>query len=261
VKGFVIACILVAAAAAAAVEVRLRDGTVIEAETYTLTGSYLMLTLPDGSQVAYDVADVDLEALRAAELAAAPAPATAQERPSPSLSVGRTLALPPEGGPSGLAITDQDVAHVRAGSQGTTGAAAGGAEEGPPGPPAGFQEGGGVVLNGGLQLSSLGEGRWRVEGEVVNRGRHPARDVRVQLLVIAGAGAEPAATELKVASVLAVDQSGSFFHTVTVPATDDGAAPEIRARVWWLQEQPAVPQPPASRAPAMMPGLTPTPMV
>ena len=40
---------------AAAIEVRLRDGTVIEAASYTLTGSYLMLELPDGARVAYDL--------------------------------------------------------------------------------------------------------------------------------------------------------------------------------------------------------------
>ena len=49
----------------------MRDGTVITAESYRLTGSYIMLKLGDGRQVAYDVADVDLDALRAAEAAAA----------------------------------------------------------------------------------------------------------------------------------------------------------------------------------------------
>ena len=36
-----------------------------------MTGSYVLLKLPNGSQVAYDVVDVDLEALRAAEAAQA----------------------------------------------------------------------------------------------------------------------------------------------------------------------------------------------
>ena len=79
----VVVCIAVGQAAA--VEVRLRDGTVLEAASYTLTGSFLMLSLPDGRQFAYDVADVDLDSLETEQAESAPPPA----RPSPTLSQGR----------------------------------------------------------------------------------------------------------------------------------------------------------------------------
>jgi len=106
----VVAIVLVGLSAAA-LEVRLRDGTVFEAASYTVNGSYLMVTLPGGQQVAYDVADVDLEALRAAESRAAEpaAPTTV----APELAGSRELA-DAAGGPraSGIAITDQDVTHT-----------------------------------------------------------------------------------------------------------------------------------------------------
>ena len=69
---FSILCVgMLLAGAAAAVDVPFNDGTVISAESYRITGSYVMLKLADGRQVAYDVADVDLAALRTAEAAAA----------------------------------------------------------------------------------------------------------------------------------------------------------------------------------------------
>ena len=48
----VVAIVLVGLSAAA-LEIRLRDGTVFEAASYTVTGSYLMVTLPSGRQVTY----------------------------------------------------------------------------------------------------------------------------------------------------------------------------------------------------------------
>ncbi len=62
--------VLLVGGMAAAVDIRLRDGTVITAESYRVTGSYVMLELADGRQVAYDVVDVDLDDLRAQEAAA-----------------------------------------------------------------------------------------------------------------------------------------------------------------------------------------------
>ena len=85
-----IALVLLVAGSAAAVDVTLRDGTVISATSYRLTGSYIMLEMADGRHVAYDVADVDLDALRAAEAAAAPAPEPVEEAGG-KLSSGRSL--------------------------------------------------------------------------------------------------------------------------------------------------------------------------
>jgi hypothetical protein len=105
-----------------------------------------MATLPGGQQVAYDVADVDLEALRAAETRAAEPAAPAAVAPGTAGSRG--LVMPPvDAAPSGVAITDQDVKHTwqRRGEPGEEGGeeAAGAA----PGPPPGFEQGGGVVIN------------------------------------------------------------------------------------------------------------------
>jgi hypothetical protein len=88
-----LALALLIAASAAAVDIPMRDGTVITAESYRLTGSYIMLKLADGRQVAYDAADVDLDALRAAEAAeAGPQGETAgAEQDTGTLSSGRTL--------------------------------------------------------------------------------------------------------------------------------------------------------------------------
>ena len=50
---------LVVAGTATALDVPFRDGTVITADSYKVTGSYVMIVLADGSQVAFDVADVE----------------------------------------------------------------------------------------------------------------------------------------------------------------------------------------------------------
>ena len=109
-----LALVLLIAGTAAAVDVTMRDGTVITAESYRLTGSYIMLKLGDGRQVAYDVADVDLDVLRAAEAAAAgPQEESADaDQGAGKLSGGRTLkdaALVGEDEGSGPKITDRDV--------------------------------------------------------------------------------------------------------------------------------------------------------
>ena len=176
----VLTAVLVAAVLAVAADVPLRDGTVITADSYRITGSYVMIQLPDGSQVAYDVADVDVAALRALEAAAA-AEGGAEAAPEPqqktdTVSSGRTLkdaGAAADDRPDGLTISDRDVKHLRgSGVQGddeqeeadTSGAG---------GPDADFQVGGSVVLNS-VTVSPAGEGRWQVQGEVVNRNPKPS---------------------------------------------------------------------------------------
>ncbi len=83
--------------AASAVEIQLKDGTIISADSYKLTGSYLMLQMPDGRHVAYDVADVDLDALRAAEAATSSMFAAAASVVRKRRKVGRSP--PPRRGP------------------------------------------------------------------------------------------------------------------------------------------------------------------
>jgi hypothetical protein len=243
---------------AAAIEVRLHDGTVIEAASYTLTGSYLMLELPDGARVAYDIVDVDLDALHQQEqLASTP------EQPPPeetvSLSQGRRLEAPPANAAAagGLAITDQDVKHVR-------GSAAAAAEEGTEqspasGPPEGYQQGGSVVINN-LQVTAQGEDRWLVEGEVINRFSDPVTNVRVQLQTIAGEGDTPWRGQVDVASML--PPNGSVFSHGFEAAVPEGKAhPDVRASVIWMQEErrSGPPRPAAAQSVPRPPGPIPTP--
>ena len=222
---------------AAAVEVQLRDGTVIEAASYRLTGSYLMLELADGRQVAYDVADVNLDALRAAEAAVAAESAPA-EVPEETLSTGRNLKDAATVGDEtavGPTISDRDVKHVRgSGVRGDDEEED--ASDASEGPPPGFQEGGGVVLNN-LRVSPAGEGRWQVEGEVVNRTPNPVGSVRVQLETIPVGGQAAWQGEVPVSSRLGPDESGVFSHSFAAEKPDGRAHPDVRASVIWMQQE------------------------
>ena len=81
-KLVMILILILVVAPASAMEVPFRDGSVVDAVSYTVTGSYVMLEMENGGKVAYDVADIDLEALRQAEAAAGGSPADAPEAPS-----------------------------------------------------------------------------------------------------------------------------------------------------------------------------------
>ncbi len=110
------AVLILVAAPAAAMEVPFRDGSTVEAVSYTVNGSYLMLEMENGGQVAYDVADIDLDALRAAEAAVAGQSAEETEAPAATLGNSGSLRVPEETAETptgGLTITDQHVKHVR----------------------------------------------------------------------------------------------------------------------------------------------------
>jgi hypothetical protein len=231
--------VLLIAGTAAAVDVAMRDGTVITADSYRLTGSYIMLKLGDGRQVAYDVADVDLDALRAAEAAAAvpQGESAGADQEGDTLSGGRTLkdaALVGEDEGAGPKITDRDVKHIRgSGVRGedeeTEGAAS---SEG--GVPEGFQQGGGVVLNS-IRVNPAGEGQWTIEGEVVNRTPNTVNNVRVQLEAAAVGGGEPWRGEVAVTNTLGPDETGAFSHSFASPAPAGRAHPDVRASVIWMR--------------------------
>jgi hypothetical protein len=259
-RAFVLAvAIVLVGLSAAALEIRLRDGTVFEAASYTVTGSYLMATLPGGQQVAYDVADVDLEALRAAE-GQPPAPA-APVAAAPEIPGSRGLVLPPaDAVPAGVAITDQDVKHTwQAGGEAGEGEA--GETAAAAGPPPGFEQGGGVVINN-LRVTPQGENRWVVEGDVVNRTAAPVSSVRVQLQTIAAAGETPWSAEVAVTNLLPPDETAVFSHSFSAAKPEGAAHPDMRATVYWMQVQaPSQPQrAPASRMPGPV-GPVPTPEV
>ena len=235
------ALIVLIAGAASAVDVTMRDGTVITAESYRLTGSYIMLTLADGRQVAYDVADVDLDALRAAEAAetAADEGAAAAAQATGTLSGGRTLkdaATVGEDSSSSPKITDQDVRHVRGSGvvgDDEEGQAAEGSEGGVP---EGFEQGGGVVLNS-VRVNPAGDGRWLVEGEVINRTPNPVQNVRVQLEAANAGGGEPWRGEVAVTNMLPPDESGVFSHTFSAEKPADRTFPDVRASVIWMRQE------------------------
>jgi hypothetical protein len=235
-----VALILLIAGAAAAVDVTMRDGTVITAESYRLTGSYIMLTLADGRQVAYDVADVDLDALRAAEAAAAAPDEGAADAAQPVgvLSGGRTLkdaATVGEDESTSPKITDQDVRHVRGSGVGD-GEEGEAAEDSEGGVPEGFEQGGGVVLNS-VRVSPAGEGQWLVEGEVINRTPTPVQNVRVQLEAASAGGGEPWRGEVPVTNMLGPDESGVFSHTFSAEQPANQTTPNVRASVIWMRQE------------------------
>jgi len=225
-----------------AVDVPMRDGSVITAQSYRLTGSYIMIELPNGAQVAYDAADVDLDALRAAEAAAESATAESQAPPSEgsagSLTGGRSLknAADVGGEETGrLTITDRDVRHVRGSGVEGDGEEGGEAAGSAGGVPDGFQQGGGVVLNN-IRVTQAGEGSWNVDGEVINRLPEPVSNVRVQLQA-STSGGEPWTGEVSVASMLQPNEKGIFSHSFSAEIPANRTQPDVRASVIWMQQQ------------------------
>jgi hypothetical protein len=234
--------VLLVAGSAAAVDVTLRDGTVISATSYRLTGSYIMLEMPDGRHVAYDVADVDLDALRAAEAAAkAPEDETATAAAaSGTLSGGRSLkdaaSVGDEAG-SSPKITDRDVRHIRgSGVIGDEEEEEGGAAGSEGGLPEGYQQGGGVVLNS-IRVNPAGEGQWTIEGEVINRTPQTVNNVRVQFEAALAGSDEPWRGEAQVTSTLPPDEVGTFTHSFAGAAPPGRAHPDVRASVIWMRQE------------------------
>ena len=230
---------LLAAGLATAMDITLKDGTVISAVNYRVTGSYVMLELADGRQIAYDVGDVDLDALRAAEAAAAThETAAGGDAPSETLSSGRSLKHASTVGDDdndGLKISDRDVRHVRGsgvvGEDEEEGAAAS-----ETGVPEGFEQGGGVVLNN-IRVTPVGEGAWLVEGEIVNRTPDPVMNVRVKLETASAGGGEPWRGEVPVTSYLGPDETGAFSHGFSYQVSEGQAQPDVRVSVIWMRQE------------------------
>jgi hypothetical protein len=221
--------VLVAAAVAlpaAAVDIVMRDGTVIEATTYTVTGSYVMLTLADGRKVAYDPADVDLDHLRALEAAAAP-PA-----PEPKGRESIRDATASTDGQSAFTLTDDDVGHV-----GRTAAAAKAAEAEEAAAadqlPAGVNEGGRVTMQG-VSLDEVTPGVWEVTGEVVNRTPAVASSVRLEMEALSDSGTVLDEATIPVAEMIEPGKKVEFTHRFEVESR-----PVPRARVLWMGPEAA----------------------
>ena len=232
-KHLVMVLCLLAAAPCLAVEIPFRDGSVIEAASYTVTGSYLMVEMPGGGKVAYDVVDIDLEALNRANEAAEPAAAPDSE--PATLGGAGSLAMPgDEAAGGGLTITDQHVKHVRgSGISGPEDES----EEAPAGEdetPEGFEEGGNVLLNN-VAVAPVDGGQWEVTGEVVNRMQEPVLDVRANLQATVPDG-DPWSASVPVSGLLGPDETASFTHTFATPAgAADDWSPQVQVSVVWMR--------------------------
>ena len=222
---------------AAAVEVRLRDGTVLDAEQVRVTGSYVMLVLANGSMVAYDVADVDLASLPSAE--GEPAAAGDPSDGEKELGSGRTLKDPNRVGEetgTGLKITDREVRHVR-------GSGVRGDEElieNPPGSevsdeiPEGYSQGGSVLVNN-LKVEPVEDGLWQVTGEIVNRHTDQVFNVSVRLEQPPTPGAETWRAEVKLTDLLEANEKALFEHEFEAAKPADKTHPDVRATAIWMQ--------------------------
>jgi hypothetical protein len=237
-KLVMVLCLVLAAAPGIAMEIPFRDGSVVEAIDYTVTGSYVMIEMPGGGKVAYDVADIDLDALREAEAAAAAAvPAPEPEEQPMTLGGNRSLTVPdaaPDTESEGISITDQHVKHVKgsgiAGPEDETEESA--AEEGAV--PEGFEEGGGVLLNN-VSVSPLEGGEWQLQGEVVNRTSEPVLDVRANLQAAVPDG-DPWTASVPVTGILGPDEKAQFTHIFSTPqgAAEDWS-PQVQVSVVWMR--------------------------
>jgi len=231
--------LIMVVAPAAAVEVPFLDGSVIEAVSYTVNGSYLMLETENGTRVAYDVADIDLDALRRAEAAVAAEQPVESAPEQATLGVTGPLRVPevtPDAQAAGLTITDQHVKHVRgsgiAGPEDEVEEAPAGDE----GVPEGFEEGGNVVLNK-VSVSPLDGGEWQVTGEVVNRTTGPVLDIRANLQAAVPEG-EPWTASVGVSGILGPDEKASFTHTFATPeSAGEGWTPSLQVSVVWMRSE------------------------
>jgi len=210
---------------AAAVDVLLKDGTVIHAASYKVQGSYVLVRLENGSQVAYDLGDVNLDAMRAAEKAAEPAPEPKKATQPTNAFAG---AMAKGRGKAALKITDQDVSHVDTGPPGAP------EKQGEKKPLADHQEGGQVVVQGVRVDPGKDPGTWLATGQVVNRMNKPVMDVRVVVQAVGPDAKVLGEADLPVAGSLDPGQSGKFSHLFKAKVH-----PMLRVRVFWMQREKA----------------------
>jgi len=222
----------------AAMEIPFRDGSVVDAVTYTVNGSYVMLEMANGGKVAYDVADIDLDSLRRAEAAIeVDQPEPADTAPATLGTSGSLFAAgeDPAAASGGLSITDQNVKHVRG-----SGIAGPEDEEEPAeddgGVPEGFEQGGNVLLNN-VTVSPLEGGEWEVRGEVINRMPEAVLDVRANLEAAIPEG-DPWTASVGVSGILGPDEKASFTHIFSTPeAAGEDWTPRIQVNVVWMKSE------------------------
>jgi hypothetical protein len=234
-----VALTIVMVCEAGAVDIPFRDGSVVQAESYRLTGSYILVTRADGRQVAYNAADVDLEALKAAEADAASAQAIPEDGAEPKDGLGRrgkfTQAVAAEDRERAeVSITDQDVEHV-----GET--AADEIGKGPVEPdtiPDEFVPGGTMILVQNFKIEPLDAeaGQYRVTGEVVHRGQNQA--LNVGALLESNSGFSPWAKRFKIADYVDSGETVAFTHDFTLELREGVDAPQVKIRTFYQVEVP-----------------------
>jgi len=237
IVGSVVLVVLGFGLPAEAVDVQLNDGTFITATSYTVTGSFVILTLENGSQVAFALEDVNLDSLRRADeaLAAEQDAAAGSESQAGEAGVAGDVgghafgqAIASADSESAVVVTDNDVSHVR------PSAAANGEEGDEEEAPA---AGGGSVTMKDYRLEEVSPGNFRVQGTVVNRSSDDVIEVKVSLKVKGDDGSELSSAELPVAASLAPEQSADFTHSFDGP---QGKSPNVETRITWLgRGQPA----------------------
>jgi hypothetical protein len=219
----------------AAMEIPFKDGSAVEAVSYTVTGSYVMLEMPNGGKVAYDVADIDLESLRRAEAAAAAENAVPEpEAPQKTLGVTGSLVVPDDEPSGGLTITDQHVKHVRGSGIAGPEDPSDDAQTADDAVPENFEEGGGVLLNN-VTVSPLEGGSWQVTGEVVNRSPDTVLDIRANLQAAVPNG-DPWTASVPVSGILGQDEKAKFSHTFSAPSSAGADwTPQVQVSVVWMR--------------------------
>jgi hypothetical protein len=226
----------------AAVDVVLKDGTVIKAQSFTMTGSYVMLTLENGAKLAYAVEDVNLDSLqmppdeeKPADKAAQSAELAEKKKAGLSSAFGGAVANTDEG-EAAMTVSDKDVGHVRPQAPGAE-------EEGETeevGEDAAVDEGdGGSVSLRGVRVVPMGEGRFQVRGRVANTSNVRVMDVRAVLTITIGDG--QTTTEISIAGSLTKGQEAEFTHSFSADAS---ATPRVGAKLLWMA--PASPVTPPS---------------
>jgi len=229
-KAAILVFLVLAGSPSMAVEILLRDGSVVEAVNYTLTGSYLMLEAPDGRRVAYDISDVDLESLPEVDGAKTP-----QDDPGTNrgkLGLSGALVIPEdEEGPERLTITDRDVSHAL--PNGAEEPATGEARNDAAGD---LRAGEGVEISRFLTVP-LDTGRYRITVEVVNRTQETVQAVRARVSV-SYPDRDPWTDQLSIAAVLAAGDTAEFTKVVTLPpGPEEGWQPRFQVMPQWISAE------------------------
>ncbi|MCP4897243.1 MAG: hypothetical protein GY906_09765 [bacterium] len=211
-----------------AVDVPLRDGSVVQVESYKVIDGYVLIKFGDGGQVAYATADIDMQALRQAEMAAReadPQNEAGEKKPGRSSKSILGAVSEQQDSTSGVLITDQDVEHIR-----QPDVAAEGEETEEEGEEAEEEPvGAGAVVVQDVFMEPAEDG-WIMRGEVFNGSKVGVQDIQVE--IVSRVGDEVIdSSRIKVAAFLQPGKGRTFAHKVA------GAEqrPQAIIRAFWME--------------------------